>query len=154
MVILIKDLSGVIQGTFFGEQAVGYYRELKEYETYSFENGKITVSKMQGKTNNKYELIFNDQTVIERLNEINEIPKYHYNLKTLKQISSMENNASVDIMVLLIKVNPIEEFTDKSGEKKKKWVLVVWDEDFWIDITAWNEAVDMTNLSEQNIILF
>lgn len=86
MVILIKDLSGVIHATFFGEQAVGYYWEIKEYETYSFENGKITVSKMQGKTNNKYELIFNDQTVIEKLNEINEIPKYHYNLKTLKQI--------------------------------------------------------------------
>ncbi len=57
-------------------------------------------------------------------------------------------------MVLLLKVNPIEEFTDKSGEKKKKRVLVVRDEDFKIDITAWNESVEMTNLSEGNIILF
>ena len=57
-------------------------------------------------------------------------------------------------MVLLLKVNPIEELTDKSGEKKKKRVLVVRDEDFKIDITAWNESVEMTNLSEGNIILF
>lgn len=90
--IVIKDLSGVIQGTFFGEQAVGYHREIKELEIYSFENGKITVSKIQGKTNNKYELVFNDQTVIEKLNEISEIPKFHYNLKTLKQIQGLENN--------------------------------------------------------------
>ena len=84
MVVLIKDLTGVIQATFFGEQAVGYQREIKECEIYSFENGKISVSKVQGKTNNKYELIFNDQTIIEKLNEISEIPKYHFNLKTLK----------------------------------------------------------------------
>lgn len=57
-------------------------------------------------------------------------------------------------MALLLKVNPIEEFTDKAGEKKKKRVLTIRDEDFRIDITAWNDAVEMTNLSEGNIILF
>jgi hypothetical protein len=58
--IVIKDITGVIQGTFFGEQAVGYHRELSELEIYSFENGKINLSKVQGKTNNKYDIVFND----------------------------------------------------------------------------------------------
>jgi hypothetical protein len=42
---------------------------------------------------------------VERLNEISEIPKFHYNIKTLRQIQSLETNQVVDVMGLVLKVN-------------------------------------------------
>lgn len=47
-----------------------------------------------------------------------------------------------------------EKLTLKTGLTKNKRTITIWDEDFKIDITAWEEQTASLDLTEGQIVLF
>lgn len=45
----------------------------------------------------------------------------------------------IDFMAIIVKVNLPEKMNLKNGAVKNRWTIVVWDEDYKIEITAWEE---------------
>lgn len=99
------------------------------------------------------ELVFNEQTIVERLPDTHDIPKFHFNLLTLKQASSLPTPLTFDLMAIADSVGPVESQRTKEGQELSYRNVVLRDEGFKITMKVWSESTAHFNRTEGQILL-
>ena len=120
MNVTLTDEGGSIQVTFWGEQAITYSEQIEVGQIYSLENFSIKESNKYNTTQHRYQLNFNDKSVIKKLQDDQNLPQNDFNFKTIEEISGLEENQRIDIIAIVDRIMEPDEITLKNGEKRTK----------------------------------
>lgn len=127
----LLDFEGVeIAATMFGEEAIKKFTPiLKENGVYLFSNGSVKMAnKRFTSAKNDFCLTFDQNAVIEEVVDDKRIQNLVYSFTPIAEIESHVNQSKVDIIGVLIEVNPALNITMKNGQQKDKRNVTIADE--------------------------
>lgn len=153
--ILIKDETRAIQANFFNEVAEKYYNFLKEGRMYSFTDGEIKTSGRYNTTDNKFEIIFNEKSVIREIPDDPAISNYYFNFVTIQEITRRSENDTFDVIAIIEEVGPSREMNLKNGTKSEKRSIQLVDQTgYKIELNLWGDQARDFRLETDSIAIF
>jgi len=138
-----------IRGTFFNESAEKWYNELLINEVYHVSGGKINPkNSMYNKLAHDYEIIFDDQSIFEHIEDNGNISKFSFNFIKLSAIDSYPKDSTIDVIGIVCSQGPVSLQNTKKGTTIPKKVIEICDDTgYKIEITFWGDAAENISLT-------
>jgi len=123
----IADQSGEISATFFGKAVDKYNALLQPGQVYTFQKGQIKPANKRYEQGD-YALVFEEHSLIERVDEDQAIPGVTYNFQPLSDIANLPPETLVDVKAVIYSVQDPFTFTAKTSQKEMtKRSIGIWD---------------------------
>ena len=145
-----------IQGTCFNETARKFDAELEENCVYTFENGQVKLAnKRYTSIKNDYCLTFDQNTVVKKCEEDAGITDSGYSFSSLDQIEAMVQQATVDVIGIVLDVQPTSSITLRDGSQKDRRTITIGDDNnMMIGVTVWGENCNRFDLKVGQVVAF
>ena len=118
-----------IQATAFNETANKFDVELEENCVYTFTNGQVKLAnKKYTSIKNDYCLTFDQNTIVQKCDDDLDIKETGFSFSSLDQIDSMNGQATVDVLGIVLDVQPTSSITLRNGDQKNKRTLTIGDD--------------------------
>jgi replication factor A1 len=154
----LLDESGEIKATGFKEQCDAYYDLLQEGSVYYISSPcRVQLAKKQfTNVNNDYELTFERDTVIEKAEDQDDVPKVKFNFTAIGDLSSLEKDAVVDTIGVLTDVGELGEIVSKTTGKPyhKRELTLVDSTEFKVRLTLWGNLAQTFDQPVDNVVAF
>ena len=157
MSIDLVDREGtMIQATGFKDVAQRLASEVQENKVYTFANGAIKVAnKRYTSIKNDYCITFDSSTVIKECAEDKGIKGDGFSFTPLKDIESIHQQCTIDVIGVVLEVNPIAQIQMRDGAMKDKQTMVIGDEsNVSIPVTLWGDACNANLFREGLVVAF
>ncbi|SBT31149.1 replication protein A1, large subunit, putative [Plasmodium ovale wallikeri] len=158
--IELCDEDGEIKVNFFGKAVDKWYEFLQVGKIYKISRGNIKAANKKFNTlKHDCEITLDENSIIELLEENDNIPKFIYNFISIDSIKNMNTGSLVDVIgIVLTFQDAIQILIKKTGQYKEKRDLVLIDEsNETINVTLWGDhalKVDEIDLRNNCIICF
>ncbi|XP_057813034.1 replication protein A 70 kDa DNA-binding subunit A [Cryptomeria japonica] len=137
---LLDSEGGEIRITCFNSVADQFYDRIENGRVYMVSKGSLKpAQKNFNHLNNEWEIFLESTSTVEAcLEEDNSIPQQHYNFRPISEIEHMENNSMVDIIGVVISINPSSTIMRKNGTETQKRALQLKDmSGCSVEVTMW-----------------
>ncbi|RWW21335.1 hypothetical protein BHE74_00010527 [Ensete ventricosum] len=139
---LLDSDGGEIRVTCFNMVADQFYDQIEVGKVYLISKGSLKpAQKSFNHLNNEYEIFLDAQSVIQPcLEEDNTIPKQQFNFRPINEIEGLENNTMVDVIGIVVSINPLISIMRKNGTETNKQTLQLKDMSGRIvEMTLWGK---------------
>lgn len=122
----LRDKSGEICATLFGEAVDKYGAMLTQGQVYAFSEGSV---KAANKRFDKGEFVvtFDQRSVIELAENDRDIPGMQWQITPLAEVTNMAADSYIDVGAVIVSVQEPLTFTSKGGKELTKRELHLWD---------------------------
>jgi replication factor A1 len=137
---LLDSEGGEIRVTCFNSVADQFYDRIEAGKVYMFSKGSLKpAQKNFNHLNNEWEIVLDSTSTVEPcLEEDISIPKQHFNFRPISEIEHMETNSMVDIIGVVISINPSNTIMRKNGIETQKRTLQLKDMSVCsVEVTMW-----------------
>eukprot|EP01018_Ginkgo_biloba_P018078 Gb_20429 [translate_table: standard] len=131
---------GEIRVTCFNAVADQFYDRIESGRVYVISKGSLKpAQKNFNHLKNDWEIFLESSSIVEPcLEEDNSIPQQHFNFRPISEIENMENNSMVDIIGVVITINPSSTIMRKNGMETQKRTLQLRDmSGRSVELTMW-----------------
>lgn len=149
----IMDSEGTeIRATFFREAVDRFFDMIEPNGVYTLSGGRVKLAnKSFNNTRNEYELTFDQNANITRVQDDGNIAEVHLEATSIANIADTAANATVDILGIAMDVGEVQEFTSKAGRALTKCEVVMADDSqATIRVTLWGDKAKDTALKLQS----
>ena len=153
---LIDREGTMIQATAFNETAKKIDEQIQQNEVYTFAGGQIKIAnKKFTAIKNDYCITFGYETVIEKVQEDRQITTSAFSFTGLKDIEEIIQQCTIDVIGVVLEVNPVSQIQTKDGRSLDKRDLMIGDEsNVSIKVTLWGDACESKNYEMGQVIAF
>ncbi|KAH0785063.1 Replication protein A 70 kDa DNA-binding subunit [Histomonas meleagridis] len=137
--VTLKDHTGEIRGTFFGETANNFYDIIEVERTYIVTGGKVKLANKSFNTVGDYEITFDSTTRFELTEDDNTIGGLSYNFTKLSDIENRKENTFADIVGIVVQFDQTSEVQTKNGPTVKRRVIIADDSGIKMEVTLWGD---------------
>lgn len=152
------DESGEIRATGFNDAVDQWYDFLQKDAVYYVSNPcRVNLAKKQfSNVNHDYELTFERDTVIERAEEDEGVPKVQYAFKSLAELQNVEKDKTVDVIGVLQDVGEVSEIVSKTTSKpySKRELTLVDDSGYNTRLTVWGKTAENFDAPVESVVAF
>jgi replication factor A1 len=152
------DESGEIRATGFGEAVDSWYDVLQEGSVYYVSSpAKIQLAKKQfNNTNHDYEMTFEKDTMIEKAEDTDGVPKVTFNFRSLADLQNVEKDSTIDCIGVLKSVAEVSEVVSKTSGKpfSKRELELVDNTGFSVRLTIWGKTAESFEVPEGSVMAF
>ena len=152
------DESGEIRGTGFNDAVDQWYEVLQEGSVYYISSPcRVQLAKKQfSNLNNDYELTFERDTVIEKAEDSDDVPKVNFNFTTLADLQSVEKDNTIDCIGILQEVGEVSEIVAKTSGKpySKRELTLVDNTGFNVRLTIWGKTAESFDGQPESVVAF
>lgn len=137
----LLDDGGEIRASFFNKEADRWFDTLKVGKCFAFSNGNVKVANKQfNTTNNRYELTFDRDSVVEEVEDAADIAAYKFSFVDLRTLASKTLPCTVDLCGIIASFKPSYSFTSRDGKDLVKRELTLVDDTLTsLDLTLWGD---------------
>ncbi|KAI1928164.1 Replication factor A protein 1 [Ophidiomyces ophidiicola] len=137
----LLDDSGEIRATAFKEQCDLLYPLFEEGSVYYISSPcRVQMAKREfSNVNNDYELTFERDTVVEKAEDNEDVPRLRYNFTSIADLQSVEKGTTIDILGVLKTADQVTDIPSKSTGKRytKRELTLVDDTGYSVRLTIW-----------------
>ena len=139
----MNDATGEIRLISFNKNDDIYYDLFELNQIYFISNASIReANKTFNKTNNKYELKFSSNTVIQKSQEDdNKIPYIRYNFVPIENIMNMTNFKLVDILGIIKDIGEIKYSQTNPKLPARRLITIFYRSRYSINCCLWDKQV-------------
>ena len=152
------DESGEIRATGFNESVDQLYNVIQEGQVYYISTPcRVTIAKKQfSNLSNDYELSFERDTVVEKAEDPDSVPKVQYNFTNISDLEKVQKDATVDTIGILESVGEVQEITSKNTGKpyQKRELNLVDDTHFSVRLTIWGNTAQSFDATPESVVAF
>ncbi|XP_059068206.1 replication protein A 70 kDa DNA-binding subunit A-like [Cryptomeria japonica] len=130
--------------TCFNELAKTHYDNIQVGVTYTLSGGAIKpANKIYNKLISGLEINLVDDSMVTACNDDSSIPKHRYAFTTLDQVATINNNSTIDVIGIVIRVDPTSTICKRDGtEVPRRTIKLVDMTRTTIDVTLWGAMVE------------
>jgi len=138
----LMDESGEIRATAFKEQCDAYYTMIEVGKVYLISNCQVKPANKQfSKLRNDYELTFKDNVVVQRCDDVDDVPTIVYQFVKIADLSDLKKDDNVDVIGVLKSVDDAKDFVSRAGKEMTKRDIVIVDQTATeIQVTLWGNT--------------
>lgn len=147
---------GEIRATCFNNVVEQFYDRVEVGKVYLISKGSLKAAqKTYNHLKNDWEIFLESQTTIEPCyDEDSSIPKQLFDFKPISDVEVLENNAMIDVIGVVVSINPTNTILRKNGIETQKRSLMMKD---WsgksVELTMWGafcnkEGQDLQDLCD------
>lgn len=152
------DESGEIRATGFNAEVDQFYELLQEGSVYYISTPcKVQLAKKQfSNVANDYEMMFQQDTVIEKAEDQSSVPQVRFNFCTIQELQEVEKDATVDVVGVLKDVGQLDEITSKTTQKPydKRELTLVDDTGYSVRVTIWGKTAAEFDANPESVVAF
>lgn len=152
------DESGEIRATGFNDAVDQWYEMLQEGSVYYVSSPcRVQLAKKQfSNVNNDYELTFEKDTLVEKAEDNEGVPKVSYNFTTLADLQTVEKDTTIDCIGILSEVGEVSEIVSKTTSKpySKRELTLVDNTGFNVRLTIWGASAQSFEAAPESVIAF
>ncbi|CRG98167.1 replication protein A1, large subunit, putative [Plasmodium gallinaceum] len=158
--IELCDEDGEIKANFFGKAVDKWYDFLEVGKIYKISKGNIKPANKKFNTlKHDCEITLDENSIIELLEENDNIPKFIYNFSSIDNIKNMNTGSLVDVIGVVFSFQDIiQVLIKKTGQyKEKRDLIIIDDSNETINVTLWGEhalKIEENDLKDNCIICF
>ncbi|EUD65051.1 replication factor A1 [Plasmodium inui San Antonio 1] len=158
--IELCDEDGEIKANFFGKAVDKWYDYLQVGKIYKISKGNIKAANKKFNTlKHDCEITLDENSIIELLEENDNIPKFIYNFASIDTIKNMNTGSLVDVIgVVFTFQEMMQVLIKKTGQyKEKRDLILIDDSNETINVTLWGEhalKIEEGYLRDNSIISF
>jgi replication factor A1 len=155
MNIELIDMNGTqILATFFNDAVDKFDSMLHENKVYVFTNGTVKIAnKKFTSVKNDFSLIFDRNSLIERVEDDSKINTMGFHFFNVKQIEQMKEITTIDFIGVVHYVGPITNINLKNGsQKERRNVIMADDTGLTINLCFWGEHAAMSDYPDNPVI--
>ncbi|CAL9134919.1 unnamed protein product [Musa textilis] len=137
---LLDSDGGEIRVTCFNMVADQFYDQIEVGKVYLISKGSLKPARKSfNHLNNEYEIFLESQSVIQPCSEEdNTIPRQQFNFRPVNEVEGLENNSMVDVIGIVVSINPSASITRKNGTETNKQTLQLKDmSGRSVEVTFW-----------------
>ncbi|KAJ8458785.1 hypothetical protein OPV22_031711 [Ensete ventricosum] len=137
---LLDSDGGEIRVTCFNMVADQFYDQIEVGKVYLISKGSLKPARKSfNHLNNEYEIFLESQSVIQPcLEEDNTIPKQQFNFRPVNEVEGLESNSMVDVIGIVVSINPSASIMRKNGTETNKQTLQLKDmSGRSVEVTFW-----------------
>jgi replication factor A1 len=145
----LMDETGEIKATAFNAAADKFFDLLQENNVYKISKASLRQANPKfTKLSHAYEMILEKDTIIELIEDDDDVPKVQFNFIKLDEIENLENNAVIDVLGIIKNVGEQREIISKSTGKAyvRRDITIVDQSQSAIDVGLWNKMARDFNL--------
>ena len=156
--VTFLDESGEIRATGFNDAVDSWYDVLQEGSVYYVSAPcRIGLAKKQfSNVNNDYELTFENNTVIEKAEDADDVPRVQYNFTTLSDLQTVDKDTTIDAIGILKEVGEVSEIISKTSAKpyNKRELTLVDNTGFSVRLTIWGKTAQTFDAPMESVVAF
>ncbi|CAD5166633.1 replication protein A 70 kDa DNA-binding subunit A-like [Musa acuminata AAA Group] len=137
---LLDSDGGEIRVTCFNMVADQFYDQIEVGKVYLISKGSLKPARKSfNHLNNEYEIFLESQSVIQPCSEEdNTIPRQQFNFRPVNEVEGLENNSMVDVIGIVVSINPSASIMRKNGMETNKQTLQLKDmSGRSVEVTFW-----------------
>ncbi|KUJ11932.1 replication factor-a protein [Mollisia scopiformis] len=154
----LLDESSEIKATGFNEQCDQLYDVFQEGAVYYISSPcRVQLAKKQFSTlPNDYELTFERDTLVEKAEDVTDVPQVRYNFTTIGALQDVEKDSTIDVIGVLKEVADVTQITSKTTQKPfdKRELTLVDDSGFSVRLTIWGKTATAFDAETEAIVAF
>lgn len=131
---------GEIRATCFNNVVDQFHERIEVGKVYLISKGSLKAAQKNfNHLKNDWEIFLESQTTIEPCyEEDSSIPQQHYDFKPISEVEALENNAMIDIVGVVMSINPTTTIMRKNGLETQKRSLQMKDmSNRSVELTMW-----------------
>lgn len=156
--VTLMDDSGEIRATGFTDSVDALYDVFQENQVYYISAPcAVKLAKKQFSTvNNDYELTFERETVVEKAENTDDVPQVRYNFTPIGELTSVENQTTIDTIGVLKEVGEVSEITSKTTSKPyaKRELTLVDSTLSSVRLTIWGNTATQFDVQPESVVAF
>uniref|UniRef100_A0A0D6R679 Replication protein A subunit n=1 Tax=Araucaria cunninghamii TaxID=56994 RepID=A0A0D6R679_ARACU len=137
---LLDSDGGEIRVTCFNAVADQFYDRIESGRVYTISKGSLKpAQKNFNHLKNDWEIFLESSSTVEAcLEEDNSIPTQQFNFRPIREVEDAENNSMVDIIGIVVSINPSNTIMRKNGTETQKRTLQLKDTSACsVEVTMW-----------------
>ncbi|KAF2487215.1 hypothetical protein BDY17DRAFT_244244 [Neohortaea acidophila] len=152
------DDSGEIRATGFNDAVDQWYEVLQENSVYLVSSPcKVQLAKKQfSNVNNDYELTFEKDTLIEKVEDTEGVPKVSFTFVPLADLSTVEKDNTIDCIGVLQEIAEVSEIVSKTTGKpySKRELTLVDNTGYNVRLTVWGKTASTFEAQLGSVVAF
>ena len=152
------DESGEIRATGFNDSVDMLYDVITEGNVYYISTPcKVQFAKKQFSTlNNDYELMFERDTLVEKAEDPDSVPKVKYSFTNIGELQSVQKDTTIDTIGILESMGEVQEIVSKTTGKpyQKRELNLVNDSHLSVRLTIWGGTAQGFDAQPGSVIAF
>lgn len=151
----LLDDSGEIKAVAFNQLVEKFYNQLKLFKIYTVSNASIKPSPENSPVKCDFEMTVENQTVIEPYTgDESSIPMPTFNFKTIRQITSLPKDFSVDVIGVCNYTSDIISIITKSSNKEvpKRTIALIDKSKMSVMVTLWGVHAENSSVADNTVI--
>ncbi|RMD41618.1 hypothetical protein DV735_g3478, partial [Chaetothyriales sp. CBS 134920] len=156
--VTLLDESGEIRATGFNDQCDQWYDVFQEGSVYYITSPcKVQIAKKQfSSINNDYELTFEQNTLIEKAEDQQDVPQVKFHFVRVSELQSLEKDTTVDFIGVLRAVGETSQIVSKTTNKPydKRELTLVDQTGFSVGLTIWGKTASSFDVLPGSVVAF
>ncbi|GAA6016502.1 hypothetical protein JCM10207_002819 [Rhodosporidiobolus poonsookiae] len=151
----LVDSSGEIRATGFNNAVDNLYPIFEEGKVYLISKARVNIAKKQfSNINNEYEIMFENSTEVEPVEDDQDVPKVKFEFVQLADLTQLEKDATCDVLGIVQDHGVVSEITAKATQKqiKKRELTIVDRSQFSCRVTLWGRQAESWNEADGGIV--
>ncbi|KAK6358658.1 Replication factor A protein 1 [Orbilia blumenaviensis] len=151
----LKDYSGEIRATGFGDQVDALYHVFEEGSVYRVSKCKVGIAKRQfSNVDNDYELTFDRDSEVQREDDDDDVPHQTYNFVTLQALQDTVKDAQIDVIGILKDIGDVSTLTSAKTQKEftKREVTLVDDTGYSVKLSVWGKSAEKFEVLPESVL--
>jgi replication factor A1 len=152
------DDSGEIRATGFNDQCDQLYDLIQEGAVYYISSPcRVQIAKKQfSNLSNDYELTFERDTVVEKAEEQDGVPRVRFNFTPIGDLQSLEKDTTTDVVGILKDVGETSQIVAKTTSKPydKRELGLVDQTGFSVRLTIWGKTASNFDIQPGSVVAF
>jgi len=138
----LMDESGEIRATAFKDQCDAYYNMIEVGKVFLISNCSVkAANKQYSKLRNDYELTFKDNVIVQRCDDVDDVPTIVYQFIKIADLSELKKDDTVDVIGVLKTVDDAKDFVSRAGKEMTKRDIVLVDQSATeVNVTLWGNT--------------
>ncbi|GAA5888099.1 hypothetical protein JCM6882_000280 [Rhodosporidiobolus microsporus] len=141
----LVDASGEIRATGFNAAVDNLYNLLEENKVYLISKARVNIAKKQfSNLNNEYEIMFENSTEVQHVENDTETPSVQFNFTQLADLTAHEKDTTCDVLGVVVDNGQVSEITAKATQKqiKKRELTIADRSQYQVRVTLWGRQAE------------
>ena len=143
--MILSDQEGFEMGaSCFNDSVNVIYDKIEEGKFYDIKGGYIKINDRKFfETNSDYKIIFDRNTIIEELKDIEDFKKIKCDFVKLNKLEEINNEKLINILGYVINISDIITINTKYGEKKVRRIILGDETGYKVELSLWNTFAEI-----------
>lgn len=152
--VVIRDETRAIQASLFNEVAEKYFHLLREGRVFGFSDGEVRSASRFNTTDNRYEICFNERSVIREIPNDTSIPTQSFKIVTIEEVQRKNETDVFDVLGVVVDTGVSREVTLKDGSARERRTVTLADQSgYQIEATLWGQSARDFSAEVDGVVL-